>query len=385
MDTQAIDFSNVNPEDVKPMAAPDGNAPTTPIEQTINTTNTSTETDNSQGQGAPATETTMPATTETSNQLAEFFSRLATETGYEANSIEDVISLAAQHSTLREEVEKRKANPYEGLGLSPLAQKVIEAEKSGIDAGQVLKVLSLNVESLDAKERLRQKFLLDNPKLSKENPKLADMQFEKRFNSDYGILNKKFDNEEDRVDFEKENSEELEYAKQSLAYTAEQAASDLKAWQEQALKPKEPVQEQPYMLNGLAPEVYSQQVSDFVNQYNDVAVEIEEGLELTIGLPPEEKAKFVEALSNPFMLFSEMGFDLETGQVDLERMYGFMANQFIATNPKLIGERYLEAQNKKLVTTKLENPANRTMPTGGEPELSDLEEMARQVKERRGF
>lgn len=246
----------------------------------------------------------------------EILSRIEQVTGVKLSSKESVTDF----------IDKVKASAFEGL--SDAIVQAIEWEKSGGNATDYFSVASQNFETMTDKDVLLHKFMQENKEVFAENPELGKRRFERYYSKQYGILSKKFEDDEERNEWlaEDDNQEDYDFAKSELEHEVKMARKSLKKWQEDALKSpatqeKQPTQEE---LDAIK-EKFQNQVKTAVSNYKGVSIDVN-GKEFKY-LPKQENLdKVNQILQDPFGWIKDVLGISEEG-IDVDKLLPFVVEQ----------------------------------------------------------
>lgn len=207
---------------------------------------------------------------------SSFFQSLSEKTGKNYESMEQLEADLQKVSTLENELKSVKENPYSEL--SPALQEAIQYELSGGNANQFFQLSGMDIESMGAKDALWEQYKRDQAEAFQERPGYVEKKFEREYKAKYGILEKNdFVDEEERSEWEAENSEDMEWAKEELAYEHAQAKKKLSEMKEKALQipeqQKQPTEEE------LATQMvaFKESVKETLSGLEDIAISYGDG------------------------------------------------------------------------------------------------------------
>ena len=126
--------------------------------------------------------------------------------------------------------------------LSPALQKAIEIERNKGDVAAYFKALSNDPSQLSDRDALWEQYVAENPKRVAGNPKFARLDFDRKLDKEYSLLNEYEKlSASDREDFLEEHKDEIEYLKEKRKFDAEAARASLQEAREKAtFHPVEP-------------------------------------------------------------------------------------------------------------------------------------------------
>jgi len=313
-----------------------------------------------------STETSTPAEEPVVEPEVDPFQQLSEDVGYEVKGYDDMVNNLKSRRDLEQQLNEVKKTLE---GLDPLALDIDKAAKSGIDINQYLNARKLDPDALQAKDALREKFLLENAQLVKDSPDFARKKFEKDYSSRYGIINKDLSLLEGE-DLAKE-LEEVEFAKASLDAESKSAKRFLQDWKQKNVTIPEVKQQE--VVPGISEEQASQIRETYNNQAKDF-VSAAEAVEIAIGdktfsYGVENHKKALENdLLNPMETLARHGVDLTNGMIDPEKFGELLTAYYIlrdANFGKSLSEFSIEQFNKQTVTAKQTGAAPTQPLTGG--------------------
>lgn len=286
----------------------------------------------------------------------EYFGKLSQDTGYQLSSDEDlikVLSQARENETRLKELESR--DPF--ADYDPIVKDIANAKKAGLNIDAYMNARKLDVDSLDAKEAMRQKFMLDN---ADEDPAFAKARFEREYKAKYGLINdhrteEDFDSPEEYQQF----LDDKKFAEMSLASDERKSKQDLNKWKEQNVTiPDTPT--------GLSDEDAKKVLEEYHQRVDSTVSELE-GLEFKVGdkdfqfgFDKDSKAAITEGLKNPDKTMKEvLGIDLESGNIDTNKLARMLALDAAFNSPtlgKTLQEFIMENNIKQTIEAKEANP-----------------------------
>lgn len=344
---------------------PNGQSSTEPGSETTNTdTNTNTDTD--QAQGSASTEGNEGSETAPSFD----FSELSKEIDLDFTDADGLKGILSEYKTL-------KTNAEEFESISPLMKEAIKAEKAGMDVNQFLGLSSRDFDQMDGKDLLREKYLKENAQLFKDNPDFAKKRFEREYASKYGLLNKQFEDDDERADWEEENAEELSYSRMELDHETKLAREDMNKWKAELTK----VPEQAQSKNELSPEAqadlhskYQDNVQKFLNEFKGLEVALDkQTTPFRYGTSEDVKKTLQESLADPSKFLESIGFTDEG--IDVAK-FGNAAMKFQNFEKAVqnAAQYLVEQKNKQTVEGRLEHPRNPDNVNNSSPQIKSLDE-----------
>lgn len=302
-----------------------------------------------------------------------YFKALTEETGIQVSSDKDIVNTLKENAQLKQELEKFKADPFEGY--DPLVKDIASATKAGMDIQTYMSARTLDVDSLDTKAALYQKFKLDNAENIKQNPTFYQKKFEREFAAKYG----KIDSQISEEDFDDNNSyqnalEDLEFTKAALENDVLVAKQDLKQWQKDNITIKQeeaPVEDVKERL-----EAYHSEVAKTLESTKGLQLPIgDENFTFDLGNDGLEAVR--EGLMNPQNALKEIiGIDLETGVIDTNKLSKILVYSAASNNNKLgdqLKKFAIEQYNKETIEGKMEN-SHKAEALGSAPETKTMQQ-----------
>jgi hypothetical protein len=280
----------------------------------------------------------------------EYYSSLTEAVGYEINSDEDIIAIAQRLNELEE-------NPYQNLPKE--AQMVADIINNGGDYRNSLRLLSMDTESLDDREILRESYLLDSKVSS--NRELAELQFEKKFDDKYGILDElnKISDPDERAEFEEENSREIKLAQLSFEQEVKDAKERIGSYVDENTT-KSPSESLSQEEREEIIQHHTNMVQQTVGEDNGITFNFGENgeHEFNIQLREDQQEGLQDFLTNPAEFFrEELGFDVEKGMYtsyeQMSALYTLITN--LDSIPDMLGQFYMEKSDKRSVEEIVQN------------------------------
>jgi hypothetical protein len=308
--------------------------------------------------------------TETSSTPAFDFGALSKEIELDFADADGLKNILTEYKTL-----KTKSSEFESI--SPAMQEAIKAEKAGMDLNQFFNLRGRDFDSMDGKDLLRERYLKENAQLFKDNPEFAKKRFEREYNAKYSVLNKQFDDEQERADWEEENAEDLSYARLELEHDIKLAREEMNKWKTEATRIPEQAQGQ----DGLSPEKqaemaqqYQENVQKFLGEYKGLELALDnQTAPFKYGTSQEVKQALQESLSNPSGFLAEIGFT-DDG-IDVAKFgQAVMKYKHFEKAVQNAAQYLVEQKNKQTVEGKLEHPRNPDHVNNGAPAVRTLEE-----------
>lgn len=332
---------------------------------------------------APAQE---PEITNSEEEVSteEYFQSLQQLTGVEVSSDEDIVSSLKELAELR---QLKDADPF--ADYDPLVKDIAKATKAGVDINTYLNARSLDVEKMDDKSALFQKFKLDNADAFSRNEKFAKEKFEREYRAKYASVDKVLNEDDfDSLEEYQQALDDQEFIKESLRDDAVRAKQDLNKWQQENITIKE-------QDNQISPEEIQQRQQAYNEQVNST-LESTKGLEVPVGdekftfdIGSEGKDFIREGLADPEKALKEVfGVDLANGQVNTDKMRDALV-LVKAFQDKKLGEQLkrfaIEKYNKETLKGQQENPRD-VSSLGSVPDSKSEDELvAEAFAEKRKF
>ena len=278
-------------------------------------------------------------------------------------------------------------------GLSDFTKTVIKAELAGQDLKELVKVLALDEpEKLSERDLLWQRFVRNNKDVVTEDPKFAQMKFEREQESKYGVLSEDFtegdfDTPAEYQKYLKEK--QLAEGERNFEISSERKA--IAAEREKLVKGlPEPNFKQDQLYAGVfkseeeaahAAEKFQQASTEFLDNFESIRIPIDDkGTVANIVHDENAKASFEKWLKSPGEFLAHIGVDAERGDVDMEKFGAHVAMTATMTmaGDKSIGaiikRLSLEQANKETVKGELENVRDKDTPSGSQ-NVNESEEL----------
>lgn len=356
-----------------PAPPPEGSQTTPPAGEPQNT---------DQAQGSDSGKPTETAPTPSFD-----FSSLSKEIDLDFADVDGLKGVLSEYKTL-----KTKATEFESI--SPGIQEAIKAEKAGMDLNQFFDLRKRDFDNMDGKDLLREKYLKENAKLFSENPEFAKKRFEREYNSKYGNLNKKFEDDQDRLDFEEENAEDLSYSKLELEHEIKLAREEMNNWKAEATKIPEKAQNS----NEPSPEEqaaiaqkHQGNVQKFLSEYKGLELALDDKTApFKFGVSDDIKQSLQQDLEDPGNFLSDIGFTEEG--IDVSKFgVAIMKLKNFDKAVQNAAQYLVEQKNKQTVEGQLVNPRGTDSVNTGNPQIQTHEEKvaaafaAKRQQERGGY
>lgn len=282
-----------------------------------------------------------------------FYESLSKEVGFDLKSEEDITQ------ALKDYAQLKNSNPLEDAELKAFH----EFKQSGGDTAQFHALKSKNFESMDSKELLKEKFMLDHKDLVKDNPKLAESRFQREMKNKYGILNTDLESmdEDERQEWEAENKEEFEALKMELEYDTEQARKSLTEWQQKATSPQSQKEEMTAEQAQQIQQEWESNLKQATESFEGFDIKVGEGVDdFKLGIAPDELKQLSEQVKDPGNFVAELtGFDAETGKVDANKLMQVAAKlKKFDELGALMSDYILEQRNRETVESEVTNPTD---------------------------
>jgi hypothetical protein len=307
----------------------------------------------------------------------EYFSSLSEITGREVKSDDDIVTSLKRVSELESELEALKSDPFGGY--DPIVRDIAAATKANMDVNTFMSAKNLNVEALDGKAALLEKYKLDNSEAFKRDANFAQKRFERDFASKYSAINKALDPDDFETDIDYQNAlDDQEFSKSELSDSVAIAKQDLSKWQKENTTIVTPT--------GLSDEEVTQRIESY-NREVDSTLSNLKGLSIPVGdknftfdLGVEGLKEVKAGLLNPEQTVRDVfGIDLEKGSIDSAKLAKALVFQSSFNNGKLgdsLKTFALESFNKETLAAKEVNPARANTPSGLPDSMSEKERVA---------
>lgn len=299
----------------------------------------------------------------------EYWKKLSGLVGEDFADESQVISRLKSGRELATRVKDLEVKAKNFEGLDPLAVDVDRAAKSGIDVDLFLEARKLDVNALDTKKALQEKFLRENTEYDRP---LALKMFELEYKGKYGILTKDMDDME-RAD----KVEELEIAKIRLEAEGIKAKRFLGDWKAKNVTiPDKQVTGPTEEQVRVQAEAYQTKVKEYIGNLGELEIPVGDQV-FKFGTDTHLK-DISAAVGNPIETLKLMGVDIVKGEIDPEK-FGDAITKLLAVDylGKPLADWALEQSNAAHVKAKLEKPAPNNAPAGGDlPEKSHDERVA---------
>lgn len=304
------------------------------------------------------------------------YEALSERTGFDISNDDDIVALVE---------DLGKVDPLEGV--SPLLKKAIDIEKGGGDVKQFLSILRVNVEGLDPKKALFEKYLNSNPDLAKDEA-YAKEKFDRDYDMKYGILaNEKLD-----VDFENDGEyaqylKDREFAKKELEWNGNAAKAELQGKQDELLTEAHvPVQDN--TPSEEAQQMQTQYVEDaaaFMEDFETIQIPIDKEGKSHFSVPmnSESRPLLAEWSKTPSKFFDYIGVPSDGKSINAEALNSHMAMTAMLAvgGEKGFGYIFANAMTERInsgtIEHELVNPAPTDKPSGtpeAAPAQSEFEE-----------
>jgi len=289
----------------------------------------------------------------------EAFNTISQETGVEVSSDEDILKALV-------ELDGYRKGNYPGV--SPALKKAIEIERNGGDLAAYFRSQSLNPEQLDDREMLRLEFL-DKDSVSKRNPKLASMNFEREYKNRYGVYfqYQSLKDEAEKAEFYEKNSGEIEYQKERYADDVAQARKSM-----QDLKENFPITRPGGLTEQQERELaikHENDQSQAIKGFKPVELSLGDDEKFAIGLDSTTRPIVTRWVRDPRAFLKDIGFDGESNSIDYDRLMRVatvIANVSVPGFGERLKKAVLDGKNIKTIENELTG-ARRIDRSGGNP------------------
>lgn len=279
----------------------------------------------------------------------EFFNSFSEEVGLTITSEEEIAELLKDYAKIKQEPD---------ILSDPEIKAFYEFKQNGGDTSLYHQLQSKDFDAMDTKQLLKEKYLLDNVKLAKDRPKLANLKFEQSYQDKYKILHEMEGLEgEELEDFKAENSIRIETLEQELDYEREQAKESLSEWKSKSTAPPEVEKEISSEEIERKVHAYNQEVLSKVDEFEGLKIPIGEGKgDFNIGFDEAEKAEIAEYVKNPMSFFKEFAGVDEQGLTDVNKLVHLVAmvKKFDSIG-KPFSDYILEQRNLETIEAKTAN------------------------------
>ena len=343
VDDLTLEDVNMNPSTISEPSSSPGSDPNLPVEPAAdppavdpaadpppadNIPGTSTDpgasdTPGDSTPGVPAVATTPAVQPEpVADELseAEAFSALSEETGVQVTTDDDIVQALIELSSLRQ--SDKPSN------LSPAIQEAIKVEQGGGNLAEHFARTGMDFDKMDGMDVLRQQFFKTEALLFNNNPKFAQMKFERTFNQKYGnwIEYQRLTNDEDKSDFAEEHGgmDNINYDKMMLESDTAMAKTEMNEWKKTAAPEVKSV---PTDMTPDQERIYTEQYGARVKKswegFNSLSVQMGEGLEdFSLGLNDTTRPQVEGWINNPGTFLRDIGFDKQN--IDTDRLLPIM-------------------------------------------------------------
>jgi len=206
--------------------------------------------------------------------------------------------------------------------LSPALQKAIEIERNKGDVAAYFKAIATDPKTLSERDALWEQYVADNPKRVSGNMKFARLDFERKIEKEYSLLNEyeKLPADE-QEEFLSEHKAELEYLKEKRAFDAEAARASLQELRDKTkfYDTKEPDESKIKQIMETHEKGYKKALSEF----DVVTLDIGKDFQFNVGLSDANKKQATEWMRSPDKFLNELGFS--DGKVDYDTLAGWVA------------------------------------------------------------
>lgn len=294
------------------------------------------------------------------------WSSINKNTGLQIESENDLIQLLNDYKQLKEK------DPYEGL--SPEAVSIDKAVKNGMSMQSYLTAMSLDVEKMPEKERLRQKFMMDNSELFQEDPEFADMSFEQEYEQKYGFLTEEMPEEFDSPADEARYKKSKEFKEKAYKFEVAKATKELNKWKEENTTIQERKQD-PQELEKVKQQ-YLNQVESVANDFKGLEVKLSEKENFQYSYTPEQVASVKKILENPVDALSHLGVDIASGNLNPGKLFDLLMKVSVVEDlGKKVAEYAVESRKAEDLKAKEKN-VRKPDKLGTGSHKSELEEVA---------
>lgn len=315
------------------------------------------------------------------------FTELSEETGIEVRSSDEVVQ------ALQELAGYRKGEGVQS-NLSPAIMAAIGVEKAGGDLSEHFRRVGMDFEKMDGAEVLRQKFFKDNASLHKQNPKLAQMKFERQSKDNYGMFHhyQSLKTEDEKEQYAEEvGMENIEYEKLSYENDVAQGKTDLQAWQKESAPKQETPPGSASNVSQEKIDAYQANAKEALKNFEAVTIPIGENVEdYALGLNESTTPIVTDWVENPYNFLQAIGF--EGDSIDTERLLPIMTLIAEAAEGSLgsrLKEYIVSNKNIETIEKKVDNANNfekQAPPPEKEGDVwSQIAEGAEEARKKRGL
>lgn len=255
--------------------------------------------------------------------------------------------------------------------LSPALQKAIEIERNNGDVAGYFKALANDPKTLSERDALWEQYVAENPKRVADNPKFARLDFERKIEREYSLLNEyeKLSASE-QEEFLEEHKAEIEYLQEKRKFDAEAARASLQEKREQ-LKFYEPKSNQPSEES--VKEIMARHEAGYkkaLSEFDVVTLDMGNDFKFNVGVTESNKKQVNEWMRNPDKFLNELGFS--EGKIDYDTLAGWVAlisDIKYGTFGERVRQAILDSKDIKTLETTLDAPGIGKTP-GVNPDLS---------------
>lgn len=299
------------------------------------------------------------------DQDEEVFNALTEETGVQISSYDDLVDQLKKLKTFED--GQGESN------LSPMIQKAIEVENAGGNLAQYFARAGMDFDKMDDKEVLRQKFFKDESKLHAENPKLAQMKFDKLYQEKYGSWVKfsGLSAQEDKDDFVEENGQDsIDYDKMMLENDVKNAKSELNKWKDE-IETDSKKTDNDASVGGLSEEEAKQIAENYKSnadkalaEFTGTAIPMGEGQDdFALGLNDKTTPIIKQWVDDPAIFLADLGFNGK--EIDVNRLLPAMtliAEASVGNLGGLIAKHSKDLDDVETLEQKIKKPTGKTTP-----------------------
>jgi len=281
------------------------------------------------------------------------YAALSEEVGLELESEEDVLDAL-------EELAEYKS-------LSPALQKAIEIERNKGDVAAYFKAIANDPKELSDRDALWEQYVAENPKRVAGNPKFARLDFDRKLDKEYSLLNEYEKlSASDQEDFLEEHKDEIEYLKEKRKFDAEGARASLQEAREKANF--YPVEQKDTMTEEKMQEIIRNHEAGYkkaLAEFDVVSLDLGDDLEFNVSLSESNKKVAQDWMRDPDKFLQELGFTKD--KIDYHTLAGW-ATLIADIKYGTFGERFRQAliDSKDIQTLEQTLDAPGVTKTGGD-------------------
>jgi hypothetical protein len=233
------------------------------------------------------------------------------DVGIEITSDEDIVASLKELATYKT--------------LSPALQKAIDIERNNGDVEAYFKSITLNPEKLSDRDALWEQYVAENPKRVADNPKFATLDFNRKIEREYSLLNQyEALPASEQEEFLLEHKAEIDYLKEKRKFEADGARASLQEQRDKAtFKDRPDIKQKTEEQLAKIMEGHQIGYKKALSEFDTVALNLGEGFEFNVGLTASNKKVAEEWMKHPEKFLNELGF--VEGKIDYDTMIGWAA------------------------------------------------------------